>query len=227
VIIRIKRGTSTQVAGTTLQTGEFALATDTNELFIQGNSNLIVLNRSLPTYPSFKPRPPGINDYVVPYAVNATAGTTLALTSSRTYWIPFTASRSMSIATMAINVTTASSGTHYIGIYATNNTWQPTGNPLINTSFSTGATGVVTYNANNLALGIGAYWLAWAAGSAATVRAIALAACPPLALPSLGTASTTYYYTSGNTLPSPAPTSGFSSATGSALPAVGFLFSYT
>jgi hypothetical protein len=225
IVIRVKRGTETQIKGTTLQAGEFALSTDTNKLFVQGSTDLIWVNPAVPHFLSFQPRPPGITDYHVPYALNATAGTTLTLTSGRTYWIPFVVPRKLSITQLAINVTTASSGTHYVGIYASNYSWQPTGAPLISSSFDASSTGVKTSSVS-LNLQVGVYWFAWAAGSGATVRAIALAASPSLALPSLGTANTTYYYTSGSTLPNPAPTSGYTSVTGSALPAIGVQFSY-
>jgi hypothetical protein len=224
-VIRVKRGTETQVKGATLQTGELAFATDTNNIFIQGSSELIWINPAFPNFLSFTPRPPGITDYQVPYAVNATAGTTLTLTASRTYWIPFAVPRKVSITQLAINVTTAAAGTHYVGIYASDYYWQPTGAPLVSASFAAGTTGLKTATVS-LTLQSGVYWFAWSAGSAATVRAIALAACATLGLGNLGTANTTYYYTSGNTLPNPAPTTGYTSATGSALPAIGVQFSY-
>jgi len=224
MVIRVKRGTKTLIQGATLLTGEPAFATDTNELFVMGNTEQILINPAFPNFLSFTPRLPGITDYQVPYAVNATAGTTLALTASRTYWIPFTVTKKVSITTLAINVTTLSAGTHYVGIYASNSSWQPTGAPLASGSFDASATGVKTATVS-LTLSPGVYWVCWASGSAATVRAIALAACATLGLASLGTANTTCYYTSGNTLPNPAPTTGYT-ALSSALPAVGFSFSY-
>jgi hypothetical protein len=225
VIIRVKRGTETQVRGAVLQTGELAFATDTNKLFVQGTSELVWINPVFHNFLAFTPRPPGVTEYQVPYAVGATAAGTLALTASRVYWIPFTVPRKVSITQLAINVTTASAGTHYVGVYASDYYWQPTGAPLVSVSFYTSSTGVKTSTVS-LVLQPGVYWFAWAAGSAATVRAIALAACPSLGLGNLGTANTTYYYTSGSTLPNPAPTSGYSVATGSALPAIGVVFSY-
>jgi len=225
VVIRVKRGTEVQVRGAVLQTGELAFATDTNKLFIQGASELVWINPAFPNFLSFTPRPPGITEYQVPYAVGSTAATTLALTANRIYWIPFAVPRKVSITQLAINVTTASAGTHYIGIYASNYYWQPTGTPLVRASFNTGSTGVKTANIS-LILQPDVYWFAWVAGSGATVRAVALAACASLGLSNLGTANTTYYYTSGSTLPDPAPTSGYTAATGSAVPAIGVVFSY-
>jgi|GEM_PF-5973173 len=225
MIIRLKRGTKSQIYNATLQTGEPTFATDTNELLIMGTTEQIVINPAVSTYTSFTPRPPDITEYQVPYAVNATAGTTLGLRASRTYWIPFTVTKKVSVTTLATNVTTASAGTHYVGIYGSNNSWQPTGAPLASGSFDAGSPGVKPMSVS-LTLSPGVYWVCWAASSPATVRAIALAACASLGLATLGTSNTTYYYTSGITLPNPAPTSGYTAVGGSALPAVGFSFSY-
>jgi hypothetical protein len=225
VVIRIKRGLEARVRDAALQIGELVFAIDTNKLFIQNVADLVWINPAFPNFLSFTPRPPGITEYQVPYAVCATAGTTLALTSGRTYWIPFVVFRKVNITQLAINVTTASAGTHYVGIYASNYYWQPTGAPLVSVSFDTGSTGVKTASVS-LTLQPNVYWFAWAAGSGATVRAIALAACASLGLGNLGTANTTYYYTSGSTLPDPAPTTGYTVATGSALPAIGVMFNY-
>jgi hypothetical protein len=224
MVIRVKRGTKAQIQGASLLTGEPAFATDTNELIVMGNTEQIVINPALPNLLSFKPIPPEIAEYKVPYAVNATAATTLGLTASRTYWIPFTVTKKVSINQLAPNVTTRSSGIHYLGIYASDSSWQPTGAPLVSASFDAGATGVKTLSVS-LTPSPGVYWLCWAAGSAATVRAIALAACASLGFDLVGTANTTHYYTSGSTLPDPAPTIGYTAGS-SALPAVGFNFSY-
>jgi hypothetical protein len=225
VVIKVKRGVESQVKSATLQIGEMALATDTRKLFVQGVSDLVWIGSLCLDFLTFTPRPPGVTEYQVPYAVNATTATTLALTSGRVYWIPFTVFWKVSVTQLAANVTTKSTGTHYIGIYASDYYWQPTGGPLASISFSAATTGVKTGSVS-LILQPGVYWFAWAAGSAATVRAVALAACASLGLGNLGTAHTTYYYTSGSTLPNPAPTSGYSVATGSAVPAIGVVFSY-
>jgi hypothetical protein len=173
---------------------------------------------------SFKPTPPGINQYQVPYAIGATAATTFTLSNGTTYWIPFSVSRSVTISQIAINVTTAATGVHQVGIYASNSLWQPTGSPLISSSFNTGTTGLKTASVS-LTLQPGVYWVAWASGSAATVRAISLSSLASLGLASLGTSNTTMFSTSGSTLPDPAPTSGFTSLS-SAVPAVGMIFSF-
>jgi hypothetical protein len=173
---------------------------------------------------SFKPTPPEINQYQVPYAIGATAATTFTLSNGTTYWIPFSVSRSVTISQIAINVTTAAAGNHQVGIYASDSLWQPTGSPLISSSFNTGTIGLKTASVS-LTLQPGVYWVAWASGSAATVRAISLSSLASLGLPSLGTSNTTMFSTSGSTLPNPAPTSGFTSLS-SAVPAVGMIFSF-
>lgn len=193
-------------------TGNVAHKVNTGATFIPNPSPLS----------GFPPKPPGYNDYVVPYALSGTAATTLALTSGRTYWIPIFVDRNVQINQVAINVTTASAGTHQVGIYSSNERGEPT-NRLIMWSFDAGTTGVKTSTVGlPYTLQPNIYWIAWAAGSGATVRAVALASARSLALPALGTANLTCWFTTGTTLPATAPTSGYSALTGSALPAVGF-----
>lgn len=175
---------------------------------------------------NFPPKPPGYDNCVVPYAVTATAATTLALTASRTYWIPIVVSVPVTISQVAINVTTVSAGNHIVGIYSSNARGEPN-TKLIEWTFTADTTGVKASTSGlPLTLQRGIYWIAWAAGSAATVRAIALAAARSLGLPALGTANLTCWYTSGGTLPQTAPTSGYIAITGSALPAVGFYYNF-
>lgn len=186
-----------------------------------GSSNIFSSGLS-----GFPPKPPGYNDYVVPYASTGTAATTLALTASRIYWISFSVHYPVSITQVAINVTTASAGTHWVGLYSSNDKGEPA-NIIIQWSFNAGTTGVKTSTTElPITLQVGTYWVAWAAGSAATVRAVALAAARSLALPALGTANLVCWYTSGSTLPTTAPTSGYTALNGSALPAVGFYYSF-
>lgn len=176
----------------------------------------------------FSPKPPGYNDYHVPYAVGGTAGTTLTLTANRIYWIPFLVDRSVSITEIAINVTTAATGTAYVGIYNSNSQFQPNQLIWISSGLDTGTTGVkVATNNLPLTLNPGVYWFGFVCSAAAVIRAIALAASRSLALPSLGTANLNYWYTSGSSLPSTAPTSGYTGATGGAVPAIGVKYSFT
>ena len=203
--------------------------TPSENTFLRGDSTWAPIpSSSIQTiYSGFPPKPPGYNDYVVPYAVAGTGPTTLTLTASRTYWIPISVNVPTRITQVAINVTTASAGTHYVGIYDANAQYQPY-QRIIQWSFDTSSTGVKTSTTGlPLTLQPGVYWIAWAAGSGATVRAIALAASRSLALPGLGTANLNYWYTSGSTLPDPAPTSGYTGVTGGAVPAVGFYYDFS
>lgn len=161
----------------------------------------------------------GGSTYICPMSVNGTSATTVALTASRTYWYPFVVWKTMTSITLAVNVTTAAAGTHYLGVYASNADGKPT--TLVGSgSFDAGTTGVKTVTIN-ATLNPGIYWMAWATGSAATVRASALAGSPSFGLTSsMGTAHITYWYTSGSTLPSTAPTSGYTAVTGAVVPVI-------
>jgi hypothetical protein len=130
----------------------------------------------------------------------------------------------VSITTIAINVTTAASGTVYVGIYDSDSSYQPN-SLLTSVSFSSSSTGV-KFTTTSLTLLPGVYWIALVSNAAPTLRAVALAASYSLALPTLGTANTVCWYTSGSTLPDTAPTSGYTALNGSALPAVGLLYSF-
>jgi hypothetical protein len=177
---------------------------------------------------SFAPKPPGINDYVVPYATNGTAATTFTFTANRIYWIPFIVWSTVSITGMAVNVTTAASTGQnnliYVGIYSSTTTYAP--NTLITSaSFDCSSTGLKTATVS-LTLQPGVYWIAIACDITPTIRAVALASAYSLALPSLGTSNTVCWYTSGLSLPSTAPSSGYTALNGSDVPAVGLLYSF-
>lgn len=199
------------------------------KLYVSDNTgNLLDLDSSVGStqtifdiYDAFPPKPPGINDYVIPYVIGSTALTTLALTFNRIYWIPFVVKNPVNITEIAINITTASAGNHQIGIYNANNLLQP--NQLIfSTTFNAGIIGIKAYVFTTpLKLQKGIYWFAWWAGSAATVRAVPVASCKSFGSPSLGAGNITGWYTSSTTgLPSIAPTSGYVNYT-SNLPAIG------
>lgn len=200
------------------------------KLYVSDNSgNLLDLDSNqtiFDVYDAFPPKPPGINDYIIPYVIGSTALTTLTLTSNRIYWIPFVVKNPANITEIAINVTTASTGFHHIGIYNVNNLLQP--NQLIfSTTFNAGTTGIKVYVFTTpLNLQRGIYWFAWWAGSRATVRAVPVASCKSFGSPSLGTINITGWYTSSTTgLPQIAPTTGYTNYT-SNLPAIGVKYSF-
>lgn len=84
--------------------------------------------------------------------VGGTALTTLALTANRLYLIPFAVSRAMTIANLAIEVTTASAGNCNLGLYSGNYS-NINLNLVVNGGVvSTGTAGVVNGTAINYAL---------------------------------------------------------------------------
>ncbi len=229
VRIRLKRSSTPGQTPADLQSGEPAFNLADHRLFIGGGaaggydlSLLAALAFQCGGIP--RPRVPGIAQPIVPYAVNATAATTLALTANRIYLMPFVVLREVVISQLSANVTTAAAGTHQIGIYDSNNNAQPRDRLALG-NIDAGTTGVKTVTLSpTLTLRPGIYWAAYAASSAATVRAVALASLVPLGLPSLGTAWTTVYALTGSTLPTSAPGSGYTELTGSVAPAVGVLY---
>ncbi len=153
--------------------------------------------------------PVNTNTWYIPYATNCTALTTITLTASRIYYIPFVPPLNIQVTNLAIEVTTAATGTGQIGIYTSNN-YRPS--TLITesvVSIDTGTTGVksgtisVNLNAGQL------YWLALINSGGATIRAVAVGGVQPiLGIATGGTAWNTHYFQagSGGTLPTTAGT---------------------
>lgn len=176
---------------------------------------------------SFAPKPPEVNDYVVPYASNGYTASTLTLTPNRIYWIPFIVWATISISGIAVNVITADSrqlSEINVGIYSSTATNAPN-TRLVLSTFDCSTTGLKTITVS-LTLQPGVYWVAISSNTTPSIRAIASLGAFSLALPSLGTAHTTYWYTTGTLLPPTAPTSGYSAVNGSSVPAVGLLYSF-
>ncbi|MEM4958603.1 MAG: hypothetical protein QXX12_01865 [Nanopusillaceae archaeon] len=198
------------------------------------NGNLLELDNSIlnsnqpifDVYSGFPPKPPGINDYVIPYVIGSTSLTSLTLTTNRIYWIPFVVKNPVNITEIAINITTASGGNHEIGIYNTNNLLEP--NELIfSTTFNVGISGIRNYIFPiPLFLQTGIYWFAWLTRSNPTVRAVPVASCKSYGSPSLGTGNITGWLTTASgSLPSRAPTTGYMNYT-STLPAIGVRYNF-
>lgn len=166
---------------------------------------------------------------VVPYALTATAATTLSTAADSIYWVPWVVVRAISVSRVAVNVTTAASGSSVtIGLYSSNplNSYSPASRLETTNSLSTTTTGLKSETVS-WSLSSGVYWFALlVTGGAPTLRAIALAACRALALPSLGTANTTMWRTSSTSLPINAPNSGYT-AVSSAVPAIGVNYTTT
>ncbi|MDW8424997.1 MAG: hypothetical protein RMK51_03620 [Meiothermus sp.] len=228
-LLQLRRSTTSgQGPPSDLVAGEPAVNLADEKMWIGvGDGSAFEISSKTPPLPGLPIHlPPGITDYVVPLALSGTAATTLALTASRVYWMPFVLTASLRITSVAINVTTAGAGTVAIGIYAANLSMQPSNLLFSTAGLDTGTTGIKQATGLTWNLAPGLYWLAVATSGAPTIRAIALAAARALALPSLGTANTVYWFTSGSTLPSNAPTTGYSAINGAAVPAVGMQYQF-
>ncbi|MCS7227081.1 MAG: hypothetical protein NZ821_08845 [Gloeomargarita sp. SKYB31] len=176
---------------------------------------------ALPGIPiPYTPVVPGTTDWVVPYAVGATAPTTLAWgAAGRTYWVPFVVTRAVRITDVAINVTTGATGVAVIYIYSANADGYPSSRLFASNNLDTGTTGVKSQGSLAVDLSPGVYWMAMHASGTPTVRALAVGSLRSLSLPNLGSAFNTAYFTPS--IPGdPAPSSGYSGHTG-AVPAVG------
>ncbi len=164
--------------------------------------------------------------FVCPYAVNANATTTLTMTNGRIYWIPFQVNRRTLVNYIGLRVTTAAANSSQtVGIYSTNMSNLYPNLRLVSVTISTTATGTFgTSISPATTLDSGIYWLAVLSTGAPTLSAISLTSLRALAFTNtLGTI--THFFTSGTSLPNPAPTTGYSSGT-TAFPAIVFGISY-
>ena len=146
-----------------------------------------------------------------------TSATTATLTANWIYWISFAVRRTLRIRVIVVEVTTAAAGTHTIYIYSANGTGQPRSR-LASGSFDAGIAGAITITVEQ-PLEPGIYYIAWLAGTAAAVRALATGSATALLYATGGISIINHFFTSG-TPSDPAPTSGYSFGTG-ALPMVG------
>ncbi len=155
---------------------------------------------------------------VCPFSMNATARTTLAMTNNTSYWIPFMVSRNTSVSAISINVSTAGGTSVDVGIYNSNPTNLYPNTLLGSVNLTTGITGLRTgtlYTAITLTPGI--YWIAIASNGTPTLTALNLSSLLTLAFSGIN--AVTHYRNTGTTLPSTAPTSGYTAGT-SAFPLV-------
>ncbi len=149
---------------------------------------------------------------VCPFSVNATARTTLAMTNNTSYWIPFTVNRNTTVSAMSINVSTAGGTSVDVGIYGSNpNNLYP--NTLLRSvTLTTGTAGLRTGTLSTaITLTPGIYWIALASNGAPTLTALNLSSLLTLAFS--GVNAVTHYRHTGTTLPSTAPTSGYTAGT--------------
>jgi len=151
---------------------------------------------------------------VCPFAVTAVATATLAMANNTSYWIPFAVNRRTTVSAISINVSTAgANSSQNVGIYGLNPTNLYPNGLLGSVTLDTAFIGLRTGNlATAITLTPGIYWIALASNGAPALTALALGSLLPLAYS--GTSAVTHYRNTGTTLPSTAPTTGYTSGTG-------------
>jgi hypothetical protein len=145
--------------------------------------------------------------------VNAASRTTLAMSNNTSYWIPFIVNRKINVSAISINVSTAATGSYEsVGIYNSNPTNFYPNTLLESVTLDTGSTGLKTGTfSSSITLTPGIYWTALASEGTPTLTALSGGSL--LALAFSGTSAVTHYRNTGTTLPSTAPTTGYSAGT--------------
>ena len=151
---------------------------------------------------------------VCPYVASAVATTTLAMTNNTSYWIPFALNKITNVSAISINVSTLGSGSSQaVGIYNSNLTNLYPNALLGSVTLDTSSTGLKTGTlATTITLTPGMYWITLASNGAPTLTALAVGSLLPLAYSA--TTAVTHYRSTGTTLPSTAPTTGYTAGTG-------------
>jgi hypothetical protein len=162
---------------------------------------------------------------VCPFVASAVATTTLGMTNNTSYWIPFAVNKRTDVSAISINVSTASAGSsESVGIYNSNLASLYPSTLLTSVTLDTSSTGLKTGTlATTITLTPGIYWIALASNGAPTLTALAVGSLLPLAYST--TTAVTHYRNTGTTLPSTAPTTGYTAGTG-AFPLVLLTISY-
>jgi hypothetical protein len=175
-IIRLRRRT-TAGSPTGLLAGEPAVNLAERRLWVgNGSASLLVADGGVLdalgaffTAP-FLPSPSTSWRCLWPYTG---AGTTIAVTSGRCYFIPFPVLQPVTLMDLGIEVSTAATGTAEVAIYAADGTARRPGTRLAYVSgLSTGATGVVS-GAISVTLQPGLYWAALRCSAGPTLRGAA------------------------------------------------------
>jgi hypothetical protein len=151
---------------------------------------------------------------VCPYAVTSTAVSTISMANNTSYWIPFAVNRIMTVSALSISVSTSSSwSSETVGIYDSNLTNLYPNKLLRVVTLDTSSTGLKTGTlATSITLTPGIYWIALASSGTPTLVALTIGSLQPLAYST--TTAVTHYRNTGTTLPSTAPTTGYTSGTG-------------
>ena len=151
---------------------------------------------------------------VCPFAMTATETTTLEMTNNTSYWIPFAVNRKTTVSAISVKVSTAGAGSSQnVGISNSNTTNLYPNALLGSVTLDTSSTGLKTGTlATAITLTPGIYWIAIASSGAPTLTALAVGSLLPLAYSTI--TAVTHYRNTGTTLPSTAPTTGYSNGTG-------------
>ena len=151
---------------------------------------------------------------VCPYAESAVATTLIGITNNISYWIPFALNRRTSVSAISINVSTASGGSYVsVGIYSSYLTSLYPNTLLTSVTLDTSSTGLKTGTlATSITLTPGMYWIALASNSFPVLTALSVGSLLPLTFS--GTTAVTHYRNTGTTLPSTAPTTGYTAGMG-------------
>ena len=163
--------------------------------------------------------PINTNTWYLPVAINCTALTTLTLTTNRIYYIPFVPEKTITVNSLAIEVTTASAGTGQVGIYNSNANYRP--NSLLGyISIDTGTTGVKSGNVSISLTAGNLYWLAIINTSAAVIRGVAVGGNKNILGIATGTSAfNTHYFQAGSDELLPSTANATTNATGT-VPAI-------
>jgi len=169
----------------------------------------------LPNFSSV-PNPPPIlfaGLRICPYAVTTFTLTTITMTNNTSYWIPFAVNRGTIVSEIAINVATAGGTSQTVGIYNSNPTNLYPNTLLTSVTLATNSAGLKTGSlTTTITLTPGIYWIALASNGNPILSALAVGSLLPLAFS--GVTALTHYRNTGTTLPSTAPTTGYSNGTG-------------
>ena len=149
-----------------------------------------------------------------PFAMTSTTTSNLSMENNTSYWIPFGVNRNITVSSISISVTTAANNSsEQVGIYNSNPTSLYPNILLGSVNLDTTSTGLKTGTlATAITLTSGIYWIALASTGTPTLVSISASSLLPLAFS--GTFPVSHYRNTGTTLPSTAPTTGYSSGTG-------------
>jgi len=149
---------------------------------------------------------------VCPFAMTAST-TTLGMNNNTSYWIPFAVNRNTTVSGLSISVNTNSTSQAEVGIYNSNLTNLYPNTLLGRVTLDTSTMGLKTGTLSTaITLTPGICWIALAFNGSVSLLALSEFSLLPLAYST--TTAVTHYRNTGTTLPSTAPTTGYTAGTG-------------